>query len=197
MSRILSSEKIIDGGGLNSRNYYKEGQTQMKNGKIILIFIIALIMTTAAQAQERINQSPDKMEGSWKVIVVPGQSPIPLPPFVEAIVTYIPGGGLIESDNLAVPNSIAGTGQGTWEAVNSRLSRQFDLTFTKYLFSTQGLLLGSVRVTERIALDSNDNEYRGEGRLEILTPTGAVLFTIPATSTATRIRARQAISENF
>ena len=169
----------------------------MKNGKIILIFIIALIMTTAAKPQERINQSPDKMEGSWKVIVVPGQSPIPLPPFVEAIVTYIPGGGLIESDNLAVPNSIAGTGQGIWEPVNTLNSRQFNLTFTKYLFTTQGLLQGSVRATEKITLSNNGNEYRGEGKLEVLSPTGAVLLTVPVTSTATRMRTQQTILGNF
>ena len=173
----------------------------MKNRKIILIFVIALTMTaaltTAAQSPERINLSLGQMEGSWKVIVVPGQSPVPLPPFVEAIVTYVPGGGLIESDNLAVPNSIAGTGQGIWEPASHLKSRQFKLTFTKYLFTTQGLLQGSVRATEKITLAPNGNEYRGEGKLEVLSPTGAVLLTVPVTSTATRMRTQQTILGNF
>ncbi|HSK70532.1 MAG TPA: hypothetical protein VK892_02470, partial [Pyrinomonadaceae bacterium] len=115
------------------------------------------------------------------------QFPIPLPTSFESIVTYVPGGGLIESDNLAAPGSIAGTGQGVWELLSNRGTRKFTLTFTKYLFSTQGFFQGSVRVTETITLNSGDS-YTGEGTIEVLSPTGATLISIPVTSTGTRIR---------
>ena len=161
----------------------------MKNKKSILIFVITLLMTTlTAKAQLQGNSPlPNKMEGTWKVIVVPQQFPVPLPSTIESLVTYVPGGGLIESDNLGVPNSIASTGQGAWELLNDRGARKFSFTFTKYMFSTQGLFQGSVRVTEIITLDSSES-YRGEGKLEVLSPTGATLITIPVTSTANRIR---------
>jgi hypothetical protein len=171
------------------------------SGVIVTCLIVALTTAAAAQSDERSqtqrtaaqseerSQSPRKtMEGSWRVICTPGQSPIPLPPTFESIVTYIPGGGLVESDNLAVPGSIAGTGQGAWE---SRGARQFSFTFTKYVFSTQGQSLGSGRITEKIILDSGGNEYTGEGTLEILNPAGSVLFAVPLTTHAVRMRAEE------
>lgn len=157
----------------------------MKNK--ILGFVIALLMTltiTSADAIAQI-QSPRNMEGSWKVIITPGQAPIPLPPAIESVVTFVPGGGLIESDNLAVPNTIAGSGQGAWEYVERR---RFSFVFTKYLFTTQGLFQGSVKITETITVNSNEDQYTGVGSMQVLSPTGATLFTIPLTTQATRIR---------
>lgn len=164
------------------------GGTYMNFSRSISILVTAgLIITLAAPSQAQDRPAAKKvMEGSWRVTVTPGPSPIPLPPSVEGIVTYIPGGGLIESDNLAVPGSVAGTGQGAWEAKGPR---EFNITFTKYLFSTQGLFLGSVRITESIKRDSTDTEYTGEGNMVVLDPTGSPILTISLTSRATRISA--------
>lgn len=162
----------------------------MKNKKNILMLVTILLMTTALTVKAQLKETspmPNEMEGSWKVIVVPQQFPIPLPPSIEGIVTYVPGGGLIESDNLGVPNIIASTGQGVWEPLSNRSIRKFRLSFTKYLFSTQGLFQGSVRATETITLLSSDS-YKGEGKLETLSPTGVILISIPVKTTAHRIR---------
>lgn len=147
--------------------------------------IVALAVAAPGQSQDK-KAAKKVMEGSWRVTVTPGPSPVPLPPSAEAIVTYIPGGGLIESDNLAVPGSLAGTGQGTWEATGPR---EFNITLTKVLFTTQGLFQGSLRISESIIRNSNDTEYTGVGRMALLDPTGAVILIIPATTTATRIGA--------
>ncbi len=152
---------------------------------VIAALVIALNVAADGQSQER-RIAKREMEGSWKVTVTPGQSPIPLPPSIESIVTYIPGGGLTETDNLAVPGSIAGTGIGVWEATGSR---EFSINFTKYLFTTQGQNQGAVRIIESIVREINDEKYTGVGRLEVLSPTGAIILVIPATTTAERIRA--------
>jgi hypothetical protein len=128
------------------------------------------------------------MEGSWQVVVTPGSSPVPLPPTFESIVTYIPGGGLVESDNLAVPGSIAGAGQGAWAYVGGG---QFGLIFTKHIFTTQGLPFGSGRITERISLSPGGDEYTGEGAMQILSPAGAVLFSVPLTTHGVRLSAEE------
>ena len=158
------------------------------SGLIVVSLLIALATVVGGQTREG-GASPKKtMEGSWKVTVTPGQSPIPLPPTFESIVTYVPGGGLVESDKLAVPGSIAGTGQGAWEFAGAR---QFRLTFTKYLFSTQGLSQGSGRITEKISVEPSGDEYTGEGTMEILSPSGAVIFTVPLTTHGVRMRAEE------
>jgi hypothetical protein len=167
-----------------------EGETDMKfirSTSILVIagMIIALTIAASGQSPER-RIAKRVMEGSWKVTVTPGPSPVPLPPSIESIATYTEGGGLIETDNLAVPGSFATTGQGAWEAT---ASREFNITFTKYQFTTQGLFQGSVRITESIIRDSSDNEYTGEGRIEVINPAGTTILVIPATSRATRISA--------
>lgn len=171
----------------------------MKNKINILAVAVAVLLLTIISAKAQVengNQIPDakfdtKMEGSWKVIVTPFQSPIPLPPSFESIITYVPGGGLIESDTLAAPNSIAGAGHGVWELTEDRRrKRQFNLNFTKFLFTTAGQFAGSVKITEKITLTSGD-QYVGEGKLQTLSPTGAVIVTIPITTIGTRIHAEQ------
>ena len=154
---------------------------------VIVICLLAALTTAAAAARpDERGRAPRKtMEGSWKVIVTPGQSPVPLPPTFESIVTYVPGGGLVESDNLAVPGSIASTGQGAWEFTGDR---QFSFTFTKYLFSTQGQSLGSGRITETISLDAGGNEYTGQGTMELLNPAGVVISAVPLTTHGVRMR---------
>ena len=158
------------------------------SGVIITCLLVALTTAATARPEERSRAPRKTMEGSWKVTVTPGQSPVPLPPTFESIVTYIPGGGLVESDNLAVPGSIAGTGQGAWEYAGER---QFSLTFTKYLFGTQGQSLGSGRITETISLSPGGDEYTGQGTMEILTPAGAVVFAVPLTTQGVRMKAEE------
>jgi hypothetical protein len=150
---------------------------------VVAGLLVALTVAADGQSQER-RIAKREMEGSWRVIVTPGQSPIPLPPSIESIVTYIPGGGLTEIDNLAVPGSIASSGIGVWEATGAR---EFDINFTKYLFTTQGQNQGAVRIIESIVREVNDEKYTGVGRLEVLSPTGAIVLVIPATTTAERI----------
>ena len=163
-------------------------KSRKRLGIIITCLMIAFTTAQVAHPQER-SQAPQRtMAGSWKVIITPGLAPLPLPATIESIVTYIPGGGLVESDNLAIPGSIAGSGQGAWEFIGAQ---QFRLTFTKYLFSTQGQSLGSVRVTETISLAPGDNEYAGEGTMEILNPAGALILAIPLTTNAVRIRVEE------
>jgi hypothetical protein len=91
---------------------------------VIAGMIITLAIAASGQSQDR-RIAKRVMEGSWKVTVTPGPSPIPLPPSVEAIVTFTEGEGPIEYDNLAVPGSLASTGQGAWDAT---YSREFNIT---------------------------------------------------------------------
>jgi len=95
---------------------------------IIAGMIIALALAASGQTQDR-RIGKRAMEGTWRVIVTPGPAPIPLPPSIESLVTYVPGGGFTESDNLGSPDA-----------------RQFKITFTKYLVSLQGQFQGSVRI---------------------------------------------------
>lgn len=156
--------------------------------KSILIVVIAGMIITLALAAS--GQTQDRrigkrvMEGTWKVTVTPGQSPIPLPPSIEGLVTYVPGGGLTESDTLGSPDFIASQGLGAWESTDAR---QFKITFTKFLVGLQGQFQGSVRINETISRDSSDSQYVGEGAIEVLDPAGNLTVVIPITTRAVRV----------
>lgn len=165
-----------------------KGETYMNFRKSILFVAIAGMIITLALAAS--GQSQDRrigkkvMEGTWKVTVTPGQSPLPLPPTIESLVTYVPGGGLIESDNLGSPDFIVSPGLGAWESTDAR---QFNITFTKYLVSFQGPSQGSVRINETITRDASDSQYTGVGVIEVLDPTGTLTLVIPITTRAVRV----------
>ena len=61
------------------------------SGLIVISLLIALATVAGGQTRGG-GASPKKtIEGSWKVTVTPGPSPIPFPPAFESIVTYVPG----------------------------------------------------------------------------------------------------------
>jgi hypothetical protein len=185
---ILKQGRLRSNTQLKER-YMKERYMNVKRSMSSLVIAAVLAVAGAivagGQADDR-RISKKVMEGSWRVTVTPMPSPAPLPPSFEAIITYVPGGGLTESDNLGVPGQVAGAGQGAWELVEPR---QFHITFTKYIFSAQGQFQGTGRVTERIIRDPEDGHYTGEGKIEIFDPSGTLISTIPVTSAASRIRA--------
>jgi hypothetical protein len=158
----------------------------MKFRKNVLALVISVIALNAAAFGQSVdsNSSRRSIEGTWKVTVTPGPAPVPLPPSIESFVTYIPGGGLTEIDNLAVPGSTATTGVGAWEHTRGR---EYKFSFVKYQFTSQGLNNGSVRIIETFVLHRHKDEYTGVGRIEVLSPTGAVVLVIPVTSRAERI----------
>lgn len=164
---------------------------KFKRGLLALVIAGILgVLYLPADGQSLADASAKKtLEGSWRVTITPGPAPFPLPPTIEGLVTYVPGGGLVETDNLAAPGSLAAAGLGIWKATGGR---EYKIQFVKYLFTTQGQLQGSVRIIETITRDpKNDNLYTGEGRIETLSPTGTIILVIPATTQAERIELDQ------
>lgn len=140
--------------------------------------IAALYITQAAQAQEE-RSLKRAIEGSWKakVTVAPGAPP------VDALVTYTPSGGLIESDNLFPPAAVT-SGHGSWQYAG----RVFNNTFVKLMFNAQGQFTGTIKVRETITLSFNRSEYTGTGTAEFFDPADNLLNTVAFTTQATRIR---------
>ncbi len=152
----------------------------MKNRRLLATITLGLIaaLCMAAQAQEG-GSLKRAIEGSWKakVTIAPGAPP------VDALVTYTPGGSLVESDNL-FPPSVVTAGHGSWEYAG----RLFSNTFVKLMFNAQGQFTGTIKVREKITISFNRNEYTGIGMAEFFDPSGNLLNTVGFTTQATRIR---------
>lgn len=142
-----------------------------------LSLLTALCMANAAQAQDG-RSGKKAIEGSWRarVTVAPGAT-------IDALVTYSPGGGLVESDAL-FPPSVVTAGHGSWEFAG----RAFNNTFIKLSFNPQGQFTGTIKVREKITLSFNKNEYTGVGTAEFFDAAGNLLLSVDFTTQATRVR---------
>ena len=153
---------------------------RMYGFRIIVSVVIALLMIGNAKAQEGLGKKA--VQGSWRVEVTFVPGPGALPPS-QALHTFSNGGSFLESNNVFPPSQQT-LGHGSWAHEGGN---KFTMTFIKFLFDPQGQFVGTAKVTEKIKLDPNGNEYTGKGKFEIYDPAGTLIVTGEATTHATRI----------
>ena len=120
-----------------------------KNRVLALVLVaVVIILTTAINGQFQVQSGSAKrtLEGAWRVHVtrLPATDGTVLPPY-EALVTYVGGGGLVET-NSAKPDLFS-TGPGEWEFTGQGT---FSVTFVRLLKDGNGAFAGTTKVRETI-----------------------------------------------
>ena len=107
--------------------------------------------------------------GTWMVDVQPREGE----PF-QALVTFSPGGGLIETESAS-----PGAGLGTWAALGRR---RVAATLQRFEFNEAGAPAG--RVVVRTIVDVRDDQFSGPFEFTAYDPEGAEILTGDGTATA-------------
>lgn len=122
--------------------------------------------------------------GSWiETVTFSGSDPMPP---LRSLVTFAADGNVLVADQGAVgPASAFSAGHGTW--VHSG-GRSFEWTTVELIYSTtDGELIGYLKVSGRYSVNESGNSYAGEFHATVSAPDGTVLFTAQGTNAGTRI----------
>jgi hypothetical protein len=106
------------------------------------------------------------IEGTWLSTVTTGGSGAP-PPF-QALVTFTPGGGLVETDQ-STPPSQRSAGQGTWVRTDDD---QISARFFAFLFDAAGHPQGTLTVRFTVRLSEDGETLAGAGTFQAVDLTG-------------------------
>jgi hypothetical protein len=137
------------------------------------------------------DREHDSIEGSWIASVTAVDPPLGT---MDSLMTFVPGGGVVESRRLYVPASPFGAvlqtgGHGSWRAAERR---SFDVSFMFLLqggpgnAAANGGPLGTDRIRWKATL-TGDNELRGPFRSEVRDAGGTLILAVRGTIRATRI----------
>lgn len=172
----------------------------LMNKRILSLVVISLLVLLSAigvNMQATFGQSnAERLQGSWSATVTastpPGLEPL------TSLVTFIPGGGAIESRRLYVPASPLGqlletSGHGEWiHTGNSR----FEVSFVFLLQGASnnplanGTNLGTDNIRLQLRLNQAGNRLAGTFVSNVKDPTGKVVFTASGNYEGTPIRVR-------
>jgi hypothetical protein len=91
---------------------------------------------------------------------------------------------MIESDpgNLSAPTTNVG-GQGIWKHLTGR---EYSIAFRVFRFNPDGSFAGKDVIRNFVQLGAGGDNYTSTGTVEIYNPSGVVVFTGCATTSATR-----------
>lgn len=104
-------------------------------------------------------QAGQHLEGSWiYTVTIPGL-PQPFPDTFKGLVTFIPGGSVVETSWAPSLRSNSGAGHGTWVRTGDR---QFAFTFA-FLWFDQGTLFVTGKARASITVDEASNVASGPG----------------------------------
>ncbi len=139
----------------------------MKTKKIMLVcsavlITTALIFTVYAQQP---GAGTNALVGSWKVRLTP---PEPQPQFDE-MMTFTPGGGIVESNNFPffMMGLTAGPGHGTWVYEGRQ---NYSFTFIKFLYTQTGQAAGTLKVSGTITYSPGTDTWSGPATVSICDP---------------------------
>jgi hypothetical protein len=144
-----------------------------------------------ADAQIRNGDATDRdaVVGSWLGTVT--EEAGPAPPTFALLLTFAPGGVLMQSDQRQVgevgEEAMLTAGHGVWQALSNG---QFRARFTKFGGRPQQGLFAVIRHELTGSVDSSGQTLRANGSLHICAAaTGDVLATVPVRMEATRLHA--------
>lgn len=124
-----------------------------------VVILTALIVTVYAQNS---GAGANALVGSWQVRLTP---PAPQPQFDE-MMTFTPGGGIVESNNFPffTMGLTAGPGQGTWSYEGKQ---NFPFTFIKFLYTTTGQAAGTLKVVGTITYSPANDTWSGPATVSL------------------------------
>ena len=99
-----------------------------------------------------------------------------------SIGTFNSGGTALDLTS-GIPPSLRTPGQGVWNHIGGR---DFRLKFKSFTFDASGNFTGWTIINHRATLNRWRDEYESAGTGEVYSPTGVLLFTGCATTTAVR-----------
>ena len=99
-----------------------------------------------------------------------------------SIGTFNSGGTTLDSTS-GIPQSLKTPGQGVWNYIGGR---DYRFKFKSFSFDASGNFTGWTIINHRATLNRWTDEYESAGTAEVYSPTGVLLFTGCATTTAVR-----------
>jgi hypothetical protein len=149
--------------------------------KIFIALIITAVTSISAFAQTNNPPAWTSPTGSWEGVVTPIGGP---PPF-RVLMNFTADGGFTASGD---GDSAVGSPQyGVWERIGDRNSRTFALTFRMLRYNPDSTSTGTHIIQQTVILNAAGDTWTGPGIVRIYTPDGTLVFTGPATATASRI----------
>ena len=152
--------------------------------------LMILCLAAAPQSQSKpgyIHNNAPQLEGSWVVTVsFPDGTSLPVKP----LVTFSAGGTMMGSDPSPFPTYFKNTPQhGTWARKGPR---EFVFTAIGYQYGDvddgdpDGLY--TIVVKETVAIERGGESYNGTGTVQMFDPEGNLLWSLPDTTRAVRIK---------
>ena len=138
----------------------------MKTLRIVLAgFVAVTIMALSIVVNTAQNNrgGENALLGSWKVRLTPVNPPQPQ---FDELITFTPGGGIVESNNYPFfqMGLTAGPGHGTWDFSGHR---SFKFTFIKILYTQGGAAAGTLKATREIVYSQSDDTWAGPATVSI------------------------------
>jgi hypothetical protein len=142
-----------------------------------LILMLVTAFATAPRPVQGDDRGIDRLPGSWhSVVTTPNQGSFP------GLITFNSDGGVTATES---PGPFESPAHGNWE----RRGRDVAYTFFA-LFGTAagaGHNAGSLKVVGTLHFDARNGGWTGPFRIQVFTPTGAVIFSDEGTIALTRI----------
>jgi hypothetical protein len=103
---------------------------------------------------------------------------------ITAFITFVGGGGLVETDlNAGRPNRPSGPGHGAWISTSEG---GVAFKFIQQRFDAQGYA-GTLQITGLVTLEEGGNTLHGTDTAEVRDTSGTLLVSFTQMTTATRI----------
>jgi hypothetical protein len=174
-----------------------DNKMAVRKPKLVLFImgIVAVLTVIAFSIQPSFSQSNSaQLKGSWMGTVT-FQDPAGFESFID-LMTFTPGGGVVESRRLYVPKLPVGsiletTGHGEWVKTGNRkfeAKLMFPLQGAPNNPNSNGTYLGTGNVRLKLQLNEAGTELDGTFASEIRDPAGKVALTGSGGFHATPIR---------
>ncbi len=124
-----------------------------------------------------------RLEGTWMSNVTLQNPPPGIDASFLALNTFGRGGDVVVSSSQRNPTQRS-VSQGEWKRTGNR---RFDCTFTWFRFDAAGQFIGTQRVRRTMTLAPSLTTFTSIDVVEVIAPNGAVVATLNATETATRL----------
>lgn len=150
--------------------------------KVLMTLALAILTTISVQAQTSQAPAWTSPTGSWEGVVTAIGGP---PPF-RVLMNFTADGGFTGSGD---GDSAVGSPQyGVWERIGDRSSRTYALTFRMLRYNPDGSSTGTHIIQQTVILNEAGDAWSGPGLVRIYMADGTLVFSGPATATATRIQ---------
>src|SRR5688572_1814894 len=150
--------------------------------KVLMTLALTILTTVSALAQTNNAPAWTSPTGSWEGVV----TAIGCPPPFRVLMNFTADGGFTDSGD---GDSAVGSPQyGVWERIGDRSSRTYALTFRMLRYNPDSTSTGTHVIQQTVILNEAGDTWSGPGLVKIYTPDGTLVFSGPATATATRIQ---------